>query len=209
MTAPHHPAGTDRPQELLLWSLSLDDRALLLHTLQRAARRPLWRDRVAVASLATRLSAVPVLQAPRLLFDAEACWQWLEAGAAARYGIDDTLHRDTLAATCGQLDDLLTGLNDGEAPHVWQPTGALRQVRIWRTADNDGADGGGVLTAQLLIGHTTVRICPMHQEPLDLMPSDNCGVFAAVEALEHIATEINRECQVVFAALTGTDRELP
>ncbi|MEV0453775.1 hypothetical protein [Catellatospora methionotrophica] len=195
------------PRELLLWSLSLQDRTELQNLLNRATRIPLWRGRAAAASLATRLAAVPVIQAPWLRFDAEACWAWLEAGAAARYGIDDTLCRDTLATTAGQLDDLLTGLNDGDAPEVWQPIGALRQVRMWRTADNDGADGGGVLTAQLLFGHTAVRISPMHQEPQDLMPSDSTGVFAAVVALERIAEEINRECAVMFAALSGTDQE--
>ncbi|MDI1460994.1 hypothetical protein QEZ54_08465 [Catellatospora sp. KI3] len=203
------PSSADArpPRELLLRTLSLQDRTELQHLLNRATRLPVWRGRAAAASLASRLAAVPVMQAPRLRFDAEACSAWLEAGAAARYGIDDTLCRDTLATTAGQLVDLLTGLNDGDAPGVWQAVGALRQVRMWRTADNDGADGGGVLTARLLVGHKAVRICLMHQEPRDLMPSDDTGVFAAVEALERIATEINRECAVVFAALSGTDLE--
>ncbi|GAA1387715.1 hypothetical protein [Catellatospora chokoriensis] len=204
---PPPPAQTRPPLsgDVVLWSLSPQERQRLLYVLQRAAERPLSGGRATAAALAARLSAVPVLQAPQLYFDADACRAWLDHGAAARYGIDDGLRRDSLTGTAGLLEDLLAALNDGEAPHLWRPQGGLRHVRIWRTADNDGADGGVLLAVDVRIGDAAARICPLRLDPDDLITADNAGISAAVQAVAAIASAVNRECDAFYQGLAGTN----
>lgn len=207
-------SGSDPSSPIVLPALTTAELELVCGLVRQATtcRLPLWpaarrRARVARAALAAlgrKLSQAPTIEQAWLAFDAEACWRWLHDGAAARYGIDEHLNRASLAAVGGLVEDLLVGLNDAEAPRVWAPQSGLAYVRMWRTGDNDGLDGGLLLVVNVHVGDGPVRICPMRLEPDELISEGRSGIDAAVEILDKIAKAVNRECATVFEAVTGS-----
>lgn len=130
---------------------------------------------------------------PMIRFDRDACRAWLEGGAAQVAGIDEGFNSNDLTIAAG-LEDLLSALNN-EPPHPgWQTVTHLEYVQLWRTADSDGADGGGILTADLSYMGQRVRLASLHQG-CDEFTDDpaTSGINAAVEALGHVADTLNRE----------------
>lgn len=76
-------------------------------------------------------------------------------------------------------------------------------MQIWRTADSDGVDGGGVLTADLTYMGERVRLASLHQGSDEFTDDPTtAGTDAAVQALAHVAQVINRE-YANFVRATG------
>jgi hypothetical protein len=149
-----------------------------------------WR---ALTADIERLPATGVGDEPLIRFDAAACRDWLLAGAADEAGIHNGFNTEDLTIAAG-LDELLSLLNNDSTQQVWHPAAHVHDVLIWRTADGDGVDGGGVLTVDLnYMGHR-VRLGSLHQG-FDDFTNDaaTSGIDAAIEALGHVAATINRE----------------
>ncbi|GAA1884122.1 hypothetical protein GCM10009687_60630 [Asanoa iriomotensis] len=149
-----------------------------------------WRN---LATDIARLPATDRSDEPLIHFDADACRAWLLAGAADTAGIDDGFSTEDLTIAAG-LDELLSLLNTDATQHAWRPAPHVQDVLIWRTADGDGVDGGGVLTVDLNYLGERVRLASLHQG-FDDFTADaaTSGTDAAVEALAHVAAILNRE----------------
>jgi hypothetical protein len=126
-------------------------------------------------------------------FDPQAARQWLTGGGATRLGIGDDLCTQRLSMAAG-LEDLLIELADNTHPQVWATGPTVGKVMIWRTCDNGGSDGGGVVTVDVdLFGHR-IRLATPHLSGDDFTADERTqGVDAAVEALARLAAEINHE----------------
>jgi len=134
---------------------------------------------------------------PLIVFDAEACRAWLNAGAAKQAGIDEGFNSEDFTIASG-LEDLLSLLHRAPQRSGWHTRQPLDHVSIWRTADNDGVDGGGILTADLTFGEAVVRIASLHQGSDEFTSApETCGIEAAIEALRHTAEVINREYAIL------------
>jgi hypothetical protein len=158
-----------------------------------------WR---ALAADIGRLPADSVGDPWLISFDAAACRRWLRAGAAQQAGIDEGFNSEDSTIAAG-LEELLPLLNGGAAPDVWETQAHLCDVQIWRTADSDGVDGGGVLTADLSYMGQRVRLASLHQGSDEFTDDPaTAGIDAAVQALAHVAQVINQE-YVTFVRATG------
>ena len=82
-----------------------------------------------------------------------------------------------------------------------------RHVRIWRTGDGGGIDGGGLLTVELDYPGRRVRLGSLHQGFDDFIrDSATCRIDAAVEALRHVTAVVNRRyATFLTATATKTD----
>nr|WP_030500982.1 hypothetical protein [Micromonospora purpureochromogenes] len=141
----------------------------------------------------TQWAAIRIADGPAVTFNPDACRAWLADGVADEHGIDDTFRTTELTIPAG-LEALLAALDDNPQPQVWHRHPALRQVRIWRTADGDGVDGGAIITADLAIDGERVRLATLHQGFDDFTTdSATAGIDAAVEALDHVARLVNTE----------------
>ncbi len=140
----------------------------------------------------TRIPAIHIRQ-PLIIFDADACRAWLENGAGAKAAIGEDFNSDDGTIAAG-LEELLSLLSHDRQQSAWHTHEPLDHVSIWRTADNDGVDGGGILTADLKYGNVTVRIASLHQGADEFTDDpQTCGVEAAIQALRHTTEVINRE----------------
>jgi hypothetical protein len=138
-------------------------------------------------------SASRIADGPAVVFNPDACRQWLSDGVADEHGIDDTFRTTELNIPAG-LEALIAALDDDPQPQVWQLHPALRQVQIWRTADGDGVDGGAIITADLSIDGERVRLATLHQGFDDFTThSATAGIDAAAQALHHVARLVNNE----------------
>jgi len=148
-----------------------------------------WR---AIASHVARLPGIADTE-PMIRFDPDACRAWLRAGAAQRAGIDEGFNSDDFTIAAG-LEELLSLLNNDPGQHFWQTVAHLEDVQIWRTADSDGVDGGGILTADLDYMGQRVRLASLHQGSDEFTDDPaTSGIEAAVQALRHVAETLNRE----------------
>jgi hypothetical protein len=76
----------------------------------------------------------------------------------------------------------------------WIPAPHVHEVLIWRTADGDGIDGGGVLTVDLNYLGERIRLASLHQGYDDFTTDTAAhGIDVAVEALAYVAATVNRE----------------
>jgi hypothetical protein len=140
---------------------------------------------------------------PLITFDPDVCRAWLEDGAAAEAGVDDGFRSENLTIAAG-LEELLTLLNHDATQRAWRPAPQLRQVLIWRTADGDGIDGGGLITVDLDYPAGRIRLACHHQGFEDFIADTaTYGIDAAVEALGHVADLVNGT-YTAFRAATGT-----
>lgn len=138
-----------------------------------------------------------------IAFDPAACRDWLTGGAAAEAGIDDGFRSENLNIAAG-LDELLNLLNHDARQRGWQAAPLVREVLIWRTADGDGIDGGGLLTIDLDSPVGRIRLACLHQGFDDFIDdSATCGIDAAVEALGHVAQVVNETYAAFRAASTA------
>jgi hypothetical protein len=139
---------------------------------------------------------------PVIVYDPAAARQWLLDSAAAEYGIDDTFSTIELSIVA-RLEELLAALGYDAVPGVWTIRLPLTNVLIWRTADGDGVDGGGIVTADLTINDQAIRLATRHQG-FDgfTQHAETSGIEAAVEALGHVAGLVNKEADLLRAALT-------
>jgi hypothetical protein len=139
---------------------------------------------------------------PVIVYDPAAARQWLLDGAADEYGIDDTFSTFEMSIAA-RLEELLAALEHDAVPAVWTNRLPLTNVLIWRTADGDGVDGGGIVTADLTINDQSIRLATRHQEFDDFTQhAETTGIDAAVEALGHVAGLVNKEADLLRAALT-------
>lgn len=156
---------------------------------ERTRRVHAWRG------LGTEIARLPGIadDEPMIRFDPDACRAWLQAWAAHDAGIDEGFNTNEGTIAAG-LEDLLSGLNNEPPLPGWQTVAHLQDVQIWRTADSDGVDGGGILTADLNYMGQRVRLASLHQS-CDEFTDDPAisGVDAAVQALGHVADTLNRE----------------
>jgi hypothetical protein len=130
---------------------------------------------------------------PAVTFDAEACRRWLTDDAADQHGIDEGFCTTGLRIPAG-LHDLLDALHDTPQPQVWRLHPAIGRIKLWRTADGDGIDGGAIITADLVLGQDRVRLATQHQGFDEFTAdSDTAGIDAAVEALGNLAALVNAE----------------
>lgn len=139
---------------------------------------------------------------PVIVYDPVAARQWLLDGAADEHGIDDTFSTTELSIVA-RLEELLAALGYGAVTSVWTTRLPLTNVLIWRTADGDGVDGGGLITADLTLNGQAVRLASRHQG-FDgfTQSSETSGIGAAVEALGHVAALVNTEADLLRRALT-------
>jgi hypothetical protein len=157
-----------------------------------------WR---ALAADLVRLPSQNMTEPWLIRFDEAACRAWLQNGAAERARIDDDFSEEDGTIAVG-LEELLTLLNRRDVPHVWQVQPHVEDVQIWRTADSDGVDGGGVLTADLSYLGERVRLASVHQGGGEFTEFGTAGIEAAVQALAHVAQTLNAEYRA-FARATG------
>lgn len=124
-------------------------------------------------------------------FDPTACRSWLADGAAAEAGIDDGFCSENLTVAAG-LQELLILLHQDTDQRGWRPATVVREVLIWRTADGDGIDGGGLLTVDLDYPAGWIRLGCLYQGFDDFVRDSAIrGIDAAVEALGHVAAVVN------------------
>lgn len=141
---------------------------------------------------------------PVIVYDPIAARQWLLDGAADEYGIDDDFTTTELTIVA-RLDELLAALGYDAVPSVWTIRPPLTNVLIWRTADGDGIDGGGILTADLTINDQPIRLATRHQDfNAFTQHAEISGIEAAVEALGHVARLVNTEADLLRRALPPT-----
>jgi hypothetical protein len=149
-----------------------------------------WRH---LAAGIARQPATGLADEPLIRFDADACRTWLLAGAAETAGIGIGSGTANLTITAG-LDELLALLNTDVDQQAWITAPHVHEVLIWRTADDDGIDGGGVLTVDLNYLGERVRLASLHQGYDDFTTDTAAsGIDVAVEALAHVAATVNRE----------------
>lgn len=156
----------------------------------RLAQVRAWRG---LAADISRLPAMSGPDEPLIRFDADACRAWLLVGAADEACINEGFNTEELTIAAG-LEELLGLLNTDSAQQAWRPAPHVHDVLIWRTADGDGVDGGGVLTVDLNYMGERVRLASLHQGYDDFTgDAATSGIDAATEALGHVANTINRE----------------
>jgi hypothetical protein len=139
---------------------------------------------------------------PVIVYNPVAARRWLLGGAADEYGIDEMFSAIELSAVAG-LEELLAALGYNAVSGVWAIRLLLTNVLIWRTADGDGVDGGGIVTADLAISGQPIRLATHHQG-FDAFTQrrETSGIDAAVEALGHVAGLVNTEVDLLRRALT-------
>jgi hypothetical protein len=139
---------------------------------------------------------------PVIVYDPVAARQWLLDGAAGGYGIDAMFSAIELSIVAG-LQELLAALGYNAVPGVWAMRLPLTNVLIWRTADGDGVDGGGIVTADLTINGQPIRLATHHQG-FDgfTQRGETSGIEAAVEVLGQVADLVNAEADLLRRALT-------
>lgn len=78
---------------------------------------------------------------------------------------------------------------------MWTKQPPLESVSIWPTADDDGVDGGAIITADLRINGQPVRLACPHLSCGDFTDDDEepCGIDAAIEAVTTVTELVNRE----------------
>jgi len=156
---------------------------------ERMRRVRAWR------TLAADIGRLPATgdTEPLISFDAAACRAWLQAWAAQDAGIDDGFNSGNYTIAAG-VEDLLLRLNNEPPRPGWCTVAHVQDIQIWRTADSDGADGGGILTVHLSYMGQRVSLASLHQG-YDEFTDDSatCGIDAAVQALAHVAETLNRE----------------
>ena len=139
-----------------------------------------------------------------IVYNPVAARQWLLDGAADEYGIDETFSATELSIAA-RLEELLAALRYNAVPNVWTIRLPLTNVLIWRTANGDGVDGGGIVTADLTVNDQPVRLATRHQGFDDFTQrGETSGIEAAVEALGHVAGLVNTEVDLLRRALTPT-----
>jgi hypothetical protein len=130
---------------------------------------------------------------PMVVFDPEAARRWLADGAATGSGINESFSTVNLTIAAG-LDDLLRALDDEPEPQVWAVHPPATRVLLWRTADGDGVDGGGVIAAELRFGEHTLRLASRPRDHDDFVEDNTLsGIDAAVQALARVADVINQD----------------
>lgn len=133
---------------------------------------------------------VEIIESPAVTFSPTVFREWV---------LDRDLIPDPVSADDrGDFDpsvlaeDLLNVLGRGEHPWIWRHSPDVASVDIWRTADGDGADLGGLPVVELASG---VTLAALHLDSDDLVgfPDDGevGGLDVAVMVLEAVARAAN------------------
>jgi hypothetical protein len=76
----------------------------------------------------------------------------------------------------------------------------LESVSIWPTADDDGVDGGALITADLRVNGQPIRLACLHQSGCDFTDDEISGIDAAVQAVTTVTDLVNREIATYLRA---------
>jgi hypothetical protein len=87
-----------------------------------------------------------------------------------------------VAELCGH------GELSAEGTDFWQLADDVKDVAIFRTADGDGVDGGGLICVDLV---NEVRLASLHQDGSDFDGCGPTGVDAAVAGVQYVAWKAN------------------
>lgn len=148
--------------------------------------------------------------APAVVFDPDAFRVWLAGDGQYLVPVPE-LFEEQSDDPAHLAEDLLTELGHGNHPEVWRHAPGVSDTDIYRTADSDGVDGGGMPTAHLDNGLT---LAGAHLPSGDLVygytdgdptkgRGEMDGVAAAIEALTAVASSINKAYATYRASVGG------